>query len=149
MILDVLESAEKYTSLNPHFTAAFDFLHRADLADLFEGRNTVDGDNAYAVVIKGPGRKPEEGQLETHDKYIDIQYVVSGIDTMGWKARKDLGPANGASDERNDVAFYNDAPDAWTVVKPGMFAIYFPEDAHLPMITDGDLHKVVIKVAIT
>jgi YhcH/YjgK/YiaL family protein len=148
MILDVIENAYKYTSLNPYFEAAFDFLHRADIADLFEGKNEVDGNNAYAIVVKAPGRKPDEGLLETHDKYIDIQMVISGIDTMGWKARKDLGPATETSDPHNDVAFYKDKPDAWTTVKPGMFAIYFPEDAHLPMISDGDLHKIVVKVAV-
>ncbi len=148
MILDILENGEKYTSLNPHFTAAFEFLNRADIADLFEGRNEVDGDNAYAIVIKAPGRKPDEGLLETHDNYIDIQFVVSGVDSIGWKARKDLGPTTDASDPRNDVAFYEDKPDAWTIVRPGMFAIYFPEDAHLPMISGGDLHKIVVKVAV-
>ncbi len=148
MILDTLENIEAYASLNPNFATAFAFLRDTDLAQLPIGKNEVDGDKVYAVGIKGPGRKPDEGLLETHDKYIDIQLVLRGVDTMGWKARKDLGPTTDASDPRNDVAFYGDKPDAWTVVKAGMFAIYFPEDAHLPMISDGELHKVVVKVAI-
>ena len=52
MILDVLECIEQYASLNPHFAAAFEFLHRADIADLLEGRNEIDGDNVFAMVVK-------------------------------------------------------------------------------------------------
>ena len=103
MILDTLENIEAYASLNPNFATAFAFLRDTDLAQLPIGKNEVDGDKVYAVGIKGPGRKPDEGLLETHDKYIDIQLVLRGVDTMGWKARKDLGPTTDASDPRNDV----------------------------------------------
>ncbi|BCS86782.1 YhcH/YjgK/YiaL family protein [Pseudodesulfovibrio sediminis] len=148
MILDVLDNCDRYAALNPHFTTAFAFLKRQDLAKLPEGQHEVDGDAVYAVVAKGPGRAPEDARIETHDHYIDIQYVISGTDSMGWKARKSLGAPTDASDPRADVAFYEDAPTIWTAVTPGMFAIYFPEDGHLPMISDGELHKVIMKVAV-
>jgi YhcH/YjgK/YiaL family protein len=148
MILDVLGNCDAYADLNPHFAKAFEFLRRNDLTNLPEGRHEVDGDNVYAVVAKGVGRKPEEAMIETHDRYIDIQYVVSGTDTMGWKPRRDLGPAADASEPAKDVAFYKDTPTVWSKVTPGMLAIYFPEDAHLPMISDSDLHKVIMKVAV-
>ncbi|QGY41643.1 DUF386 family protein [Pseudodesulfovibrio cashew] len=148
MILDVLENADAYVAMNPHFTKAFAFLRQPGLDRLAEGRHEVDGENVYAVVAMGPGRKPENALIETHDRYIDIQFVLKGMDTIGWKARKDLGPATEASDPRSDVAFYPDAPSVWTPVGPGMFGIYFPEDGHLPMISEGELHKVIMKVAV-
>lgn len=148
MILGVLDSADAYVRLNKHFATAFAFLRRPDLADLEEGRHDVDGKNVYAVVAKGKGRTPLEAQIETHDNYIDIQYVISGTDTMGWKSRRDLGSETEHPDPRNDVAFYSDAPTVWTEVTPGMFAIYFPHDAHMPMISEGELHKVIMKVAV-
>ena len=146
MILDTLDNADAYASLNPHFAAAFAFLRRKGLDRLPEGRHEVDGDAVYAVVAKGMGRKPEDALIETHDLYIDIQYVLHGTDTMGWKTRRDLGPETDASDLRNDVAFYQDKPTSWCAVQPGMLAIFFPEDGHLPMISDGELHKVIVKV---
>lgn len=147
MILDILENASTYETLNPHFAKAFAFLRRPDLANLTEGRHEVDGDNVFAVVAKGVGRKPDEALIETHDNYIDIQFVLTGVDNIGWKARKDLGPVAEAKPE-NDVAFYEDAPTAWSSVGPGSFGIYFPEDGHLPMISDEELHKVIMKVAV-
>lgn len=148
MILDALENADKYICMHPHFATAFAMLRRANIALLPEGRMEIDGDNVYAVVAKGKGKRPEDGLLETHDDYIDIQYVISGTDNIGWKARKTLGPATDEYDPRKDVAFYEDTPDAWSDVGPGMFGIYFPDDAHMPMISDGYLHKIIIKVAV-
>jgi YhcH/YjgK/YiaL family protein len=87
MILDILENADRYTALHPSFSTAFAVLRRKDIALLPEGRIEIDGDEVYAVIIKGKGRIPEDGRLETHDRYIDIHYVISGTDTIGWKAR--------------------------------------------------------------
>lgn len=148
MILDHIDNANRYACLNPRFATAFAMLRRSNIELLPEGRMEIDGDNLYAMIIKEPGRKPEEAMLETHDKYIDVQYVISGTDTMGWKTRKRLGKASDASKPENDVLFYDDEPDAWTEVTPGMFAIYFPEDAHMPMISENILHKIVVKVAV-
>jgi len=45
------------------------------------------------------------------------------------------------------VDFYEDPPTHWTDITPGMLGIYFPEDGHMPMISEGELHKVIVKVA--
>ncbi|WP_272700615.1 YhcH/YjgK/YiaL family protein [Desulfovibrio sp. Fe33] len=147
MILDDLNAADLYAALNPRFPAAFAFLRRPDLADLPTGRIDLE-DGLYAVVAKGPGRKAEDALIETHDHYIDLAYVISGTDNIGWKARRDLGPSVEASDPRSDVAFYSDAPTHWAEVLPGMIAVYFPEDAHMPMISDGEIHKIIMKVRV-
>ena len=147
MILDVLTNADRYAGLNPRFPAAIAFLRRPDLAELEPGRIDLE-DGLYAVIAKGPGRKVGDALIETHDQYIDLAYGISGTDTIGWKARRDLGPTTEASDPRNDVAFYHDAPTHWAEVAPGMIAVYFPEDAHMPMISDGEVHKVIMKVRV-
>lgn len=145
MILDILENASRYADLNTRFRAAFDFLRRTGLDSLPVGRVEIDGP-LYAMVAKGPGRAPMDALIETHDRYIDIHYILSGSETIGWKARAELGPATEAPDPRRDVTFYPDKPVAWTTLSPGMIAIHFPEDAHMPMLSGSDIHKVVVKV---
>ncbi|MGZ8545586.1 MAG: YhcH/YjgK/YiaL family protein, partial [Flavisolibacter sp.] len=44
--------------------------------------------------------------------------------------------------------FYSDAPDMFFQLKPGQFAIFFPDDVHAPMIGDAEIKKLVIKVKI-
>lgn len=148
MIIDSLEQFSQYVRLNPRFATAYAVLNRANLAPLPEGRLEVDGIHVYAEVIRAPGRKPAEAPLETHDQYIDIHFVLDGTDTIGWKARKDLGSPREKEDPNADVLFYDDEPDAWVQIKPGQFAICFPEDGHAPMVSMGEVHKVVVKVIV-
>ncbi|MCF7838677.1 MAG: YhcH/YjgK/YiaL family protein, partial [Candidatus Marinimicrobia bacterium] len=54
----------------------------------------------------------------------------------------------GAWDDAKDCRLYTDACDAWVAIQPGQFAVFFPEDAHLPLVGRGRLHKVVVKVAV-
>ncbi|WP_147820133.1 YhcH/YjgK/YiaL family protein [Salidesulfovibrio onnuriiensis] len=145
MIIDILENAARYEALNPGFAVAFEFLRRADLGGLAEGRHDIEGD-LFAVVAHGPGRDRREAPLEVHRKYIDIQYVVSGSDEMGWKPAATCGRVSVPFDADKDVGFFTDTPDLWAPVRPGMFAIFFPWDAHQPMTGHGEIRKVIVKV---
>mgnify|MGYP001396388101 FL=1 len=149
MILDVLEHAHCYLALNKGFAGAMEFLLRPDLKELPIGKYEIDGDRVYAMVSKDPGRRREDALLETHERYIDIQLVLAGTDDMGWKPKSLCRQPSGEYDRRNDIQFFADEPDAWLSVRSGAFVVFFPEDAHMPLISSGRLHKVVVKVAVT
>lgn len=148
MILDVLENAHRYLPLNKGFAKAIEFLLRPDLKELPAGKYEIDGDRVYATASKDPGRKKEDALLETHEKYIDIQLVLAGTDDMGWKPRSSCKQPSGEYDQKRDVQLFADEPEAWLSTESGSFAIFFPEDAHMPLISSGQLHKVVVKVAV-
>lgn len=148
MILDRLTCAEQYVGLHPGLAAAFRLLAPGQLTDLPAGRHELDGSRLFAVVVREPGRGRDSARLESHRQYIDIQYVVSGDDVMGWKGTDLCAEPDGAFDTVKDIGFYHDAPDAWIAVPPGGFALFFPQDAHAPMAGQGELHKVVMKVAV-
>ncbi len=148
MILDVFANAHLYAPFHPGFAYAFAFLSMEGLHDLANGRYEIDGDRVYALVQRGPGRSREEAFLETHDQYIDIQYVLEGTDNMGWKPRFRCSEAMREHCETPDVTFYRDDPDTWILVEKGAFVIFFPEDAHLPSISSEEIHKVVVKIAV-
>jgi len=149
MILDVLENAHRYLALNKVFAKAFEFLSRSDLKELPVGKYEIDGDCIYAMVSKEPGRKKEDALLETHDKYIDIQLILAGTDTMGWKPKSLCKQPAQGYDQKSDIEFFADKPDAWLATETGAFVIFFPEDAHMPLISPTQIHKVVVKVAAT
>ncbi len=148
MILDVLENSHRYLPLNKGFAKAFEFLLRADLKELPTGRYEIDGERVFAIVAKDQGRKKEDGLLEIHEKYIDIQLILEGTDTMGWRPKASCEKPAGPYDPDKDLQFYQDEPDAWLATKGGAFAIFFPEDAHLPLISSGQIHKVIAKIAV-
>ena len=148
MILDVLENAHRYLTLNNGFGKAFEFLMRSGLKELPVGKYEIDRERVYATVARDPGRKKEDALLETHKKYIDIQLILAGTDTMGWKPKSSCRHPSGEYNQEADIQFFADGPDAWLSTGSGAFAIFFPEDAHMPLISSGQIHKVVVKVAV-
>ncbi|MBI3958385.1 MAG: YhcH/YjgK/YiaL family protein [Chloroflexi bacterium] len=148
MILSPLSQADRYAGLHPRFAAAFAFLRQEGLAALPPGRYEIDGSQLFALITNGPGRSREVGKLESHRAYIDIQYVAAGIDKMGWKSTPTCTRPQSAFDTAKDAVLYDDTPDAFVATGPGSFTIFFPEDAHTPLLSPGNLHKVVVKIAI-
>ena len=147
MILDVLENAHRYPALHKGFAEAFEFLRRPDLKELPAGKYEIDAESVYAIMSKQNGRRKEDALLETHERYIDIQLVLAGTDEMGWKPKSLCKKPAGEYDQKNDEQIFMDEPDAWISTQSGAFVIFFPEDAHMPLISSGPIHKVVVKVA--
>jgi biofilm protein TabA len=146
MILDRIENAVAYAALYPGLSAAFDFLRRSDLAALPDGRHAIDGSRVYAEVARRNLRGRGDGRLECHRAAIDVQYVVAGEEEMGWRPVPACTQPVGAYDAAKDLLFFSDAPDAWIALRPGQFVVFFPDDAHLPLVGQGAVHKVVVKV---
>lgn len=148
MIVDDLSQANKYEALHPRFKQAFEFLTSNNLEALSLGKHTIDGDNLFAIVVNEDAVPMLEStsQFECHNQYIDIQYVFGGLETVGYKHRETCVEPRGEYNAEKDVLFYEDAPDFFFKLFPGQFGIYFPSDVHAPMIGDGKIRKVVIKV---
>ncbi len=147
MILAPLEQAERYLSLHPAFAAAFDYLRGQDFRELPEGRMELT-EKMYAMVSRSPTRRRDEARLEAHRRYIDIQYVISGNEEMGWRPRSRCQQTHVGYHVEKDIEFYADAPENYIAVQPADFVIFFPEDAHAPLIGNGTIHKVVVKVRV-
>jgi len=146
MILDVLENAHRYLVMNKGFAKAVEFLLRPELKELPVGKYEIDGERVFAMVSKDMGLKKEDALLETHEKFIDIQLVLSGTDDIGWKPKSLCKQPSGEYDPNSDLQFFTDTPNTWLSIESGEFAIFFPEDAHMPMISSGKIHKVVVKI---
>lgn len=149
MILDTLQNAPAYEILNPRFPLAFSRLRQlAVRGDLPEGRIDIQGDDIFALVVKGSGKPKDDARTETHRRYIDIQYTADGVDLIGWIPASECVSALGYDDQK-DLEFYRDRPADWLAVKQGKFAVFFPADAHAPMANTGQpITKIVIKVAV-
>jgi biofilm protein TabA len=148
IIIDKLDRAERYFNMHPAFEMAFAFLRRDDLAELPAEKYQIDGDRLFCMISKGHGRSRAEAKLEAHRKYIDIQYVIAGTDEMGWKPTADCKMIGLEYDADKDIMFFKDPPDSWTKVKAGSFVIFFPQDSHAPLVSSGEIHKAVLKVAV-
>jgi YhcH/YjgK/YiaL family protein len=116
--------------------------------ELPEGRIELDGELIYAMFGNGTGKPLDKARTETHRRYIDIQYVVSGTDFIGWMPVSGCHLSEGYNDAK-DVEFYPNRPDLWFRLESGQFAIFLPHDAHAPMANEGQpVRKIVVKVAV-
>ena len=80
------------------------------------------------------------------NRFIDIQIPLSGVEVMGYTPREDLPEAEYNADK--DISFYHGLAESYIPVKPGMFVIFFPQDAHAPGVTPDGVKKVIVKVLV-
>ena len=148
MILSNLANADRYATLHPQFPRAFEFMRNTDLLALAPGRYPIIDKQLSVIVENVPGRARADAKLECHRKYIDIQLVLEGTDEMGWKALADCRePVSDYSAEK-DIQFFRDVPATWIATPPGAFCIFFPDDAHAPLVSNGNIRKAIFKIAV-
>ena len=147
MIVDKIENLKDYACLNPLFADVVDYISRTDLSAQLAGKHVIKGEDLFANFNFCKGKRPEEAALETHNAMIDIQMPLNHAETIGYTPRAELAETD--YDEANDISFYPCAAQQYVTLQPGMFAIFFPQDAHAPAICEyDDLRKIIFKVAL-
>jgi len=149
MIIDTLQNAPRYFSVHPLFAKAFEFIGQTDLANAPDGKSDiVEGLKAIFSNKAGTTAEASVAKFECHNKHIDIQLCINGVETIGWKPREKCVTENGGYNPDKDVQLYHEQPDMYFQLTNGQFAIFFPEDVHAPMIGEGVIKKLVLKVKI-
>ncbi|MGE0755876.1 MAG: YhcH/YjgK/YiaL family protein [Pirellulaceae bacterium] len=149
MIVDRLANLELYRGLQPRWIKALEFLRDSDLATLPLGRHDLDGDQLFALVQEYTTRDESQCRWEAHERYCDVQYLVTGEERIGVANIDDLRVTE-PYDAAKDVAFFEGDGDAITL-RAGTFAIFAPQDVHKPCVHRGSpaaVRKVVIKSAV-
>lgn len=136
----------------PSLRKACDFLRGRDLDALPDGRVDIDGDRVFALVQRYETVVTEAPKFEYHRKYIDVQFIVSGEEVIGWASDGTMTVSE-AYDEKKDICFGTVKKGTWTPVhlQAGQLMVLWPEDAHAPKLAAGEplpVMKIVIKVAV-
>ena len=150
MILDSLSNASLYALISPRLAEGFRFLRAAPLKTLPVGRTDIAGSSLFALIQDYQTKPVEQGFWESHRRYIDIQYIVTGVEKLGHSPVENLRVTD-PYDEGKDLIKYAGAGGDFLTLREGQFAVFFPQDGHMPGIRiDGPaaVRKVVVKVAI-
>jgi len=151
MIIDKLENWEFY-HYGPVWEQIFEFLISLT-SDSEEKRYNIQGDDIFAEVSKYNTRPSKGALLETHRKYADIHVVLTESERIECST-KDKLVVDIPYDGMKDVEFYKyiDLEMISIKVIPGIFALFFPQDAHMPGLifnkTPESVKKVVVKVRV-
>lgn len=150
MIVDILDHAGRYSAIDPVLAAGLAYLGKAVGSELPDGKHPIDGERLRASVSSYRTREPAEVPFEAHRRHIDIQYLLSGSETMFWMPREGCSVREAYSAEK-DIELLADGPAASLIARQGVFLVFFPQDAHKPgCFTTGpeDVRKLVIKVLV-
>lgn len=149
--VDAAEFKKQYEANKTTWDKVFKFLaDSAKLATLAPGKYPIDGKNAYASITYAPSKTFEASKWESHRKYIDLQYVISGEEKIG-EVPVSKATVTEPYNEAKDAAHYS-SDGTYYIATPKEFYLFFPADAHRPSIkVDGfdNVKKLVIKIAYT
>ncbi|HEY5468917.1 MAG TPA: YhcH/YjgK/YiaL family protein [Bacteroidales bacterium] len=145
------EFAISYFKNKERWDKAFTFLKSNDLPKLEVKRFEIDGVNVFAPVTDYLSKNEEDANFEAHRKYIDIQYVINGVEmeqvaplTM---KKEEVTPYN----EVKDIEFMTVTKSSSYKATPDRFFIFFPSEAHRPGIKAGEnsqVRKIVVKIKV-
>lgn len=145
MVLDYLKNLSNYEGCNKYLSKITEFIANNNLKELAKGKYDL-GDECFVNILES--NPTTSTKWESHVKYLDIQYIVTGSETIVW----------------NDFSFmqnkteYDEVKDRYLgtgegqaiTVEEGMFMLLFPSDAHCPGIKAHDdfVKKAVFKIKI-
>ncbi|MDA0750637.1 MAG: YhcH/YjgK/YiaL family protein [Verrucomicrobia bacterium] len=148
MIIDEICKADEYFDLSEGIRTALRFLQETDMDALEPGRHTVEGDRVFAIVESYQTKPMADGFWEAHLKHLDVQCVISGEEQIGYAPVSSMV----AEPYDEDRDFYKLKGNGnFVTLRPGMFALLKPQDAHMPGISiqeSRQVKKIVIKVRI-
>lgn len=150
MIFDILKHAELYYPLHEKMKVAFDYLRNNDFDNIEPGKYEIDGEDVYAIVQQYDSKPLSSGKWEAHKKYLDIQYIHSGKEKMGYSNSQKMIVTQEYSDY-NDIMFLKGEGN-FLIAEAGSFSIFLPTDIHMPGIAmhlSAPIRKVVIKIRVS
>ena len=114
MIISKLENSSRIEPLHPLFKRLFDYVKQHDLLSQVPQKIILKGDELFIYHVLLEGKKKSEQPLEIHQDYIDVHILLSGKETIGWKAREAITQATQAYDKAPNSALYGDTPTTYT-----------------------------------
>lgn len=142
MIVDKINNIEQYSGLNISTTKIKNFIKYVEEFNLEDGRYDTLGDNMFALIETYYTKPVNECKLESHEKHIDLQYIIEGREFMNWASTENLVVSENLLIEEDLLFYENISSKGAILVEKGFFAIFFPNDAHMPKVQANKSEKV-------
>ena len=147
MIIANIKDAKRYESLCKEFAKAFEYLKTLN-NDTPVGKFEGDGfrGSVATFVTSDTAKDGTEKLIEAHRDYLDIHYVISGSECVGYSDIDKL-TVEREYDAEGDYLLLRGEVNR-LILSPGEFCIVFPEDAHIPGMIGNtpSFIKAVVKI---
>jgi YhcH/YjgK/YiaL family protein len=149
MVYDKIENATSYYGISPGVEKALRFLQETDLNALKEGKTPLDGDDVVVNCWKSTTQPYSTAKLETHDRFLDLHYLVDGKEDVFCGFVQDTSKLLEKKPDI-DCTFYEGFSRPLPI-GAHRFLLFFPTDTHAPGLNHGDKEsqinkKILIKI---
>ena len=130
-----------------------DFAEKNDFKVLEDNTYEISGKNLFYILTSyKTADSISEKYAELHRKYIDIQILLYGEEKFGYSDISSVKKVYKEYDEEKDIELFSTVENEdFFLLKPSMFAVFFPEDVHRPGLSAGvsrSVRKVIFKLAV-
>ncbi len=150
MIFSSIYAKDDITKYPQAIQTAIEYLKANDFVTMETGVYEIQGKDIYAQVFDSETGAVETKRPEVHEKYIDVQFLASGKEKLGFTPDTGNYEVDERIDER-DLIFYKAVEnEGFIEATPGCYSIFFPADVHRPAVASGEpmkVRKVVVKVS--
>lgn len=149
MIADRFENMGLYSPIYRNLEKAIAFLSSTDFASWECGRKEIDADKLACIVVDRVLEKAPEF-WESHRKYIDVHYVLSGEEEIWYTPCTDLKKLRDYEDGDDSELFKGEAGRSSSLkLQKGDVMVFFPGEIHMtngPCGGKESVRKVILKV---
>ncbi len=130
---------------------ALRYIAETDFTKVENGKYHLDGDKVFVQVNRYATEAKDSKKPESHNAYIDVQYLGEGTEKIYYTAKSDTHQVIEDYAKDRDLLFYADAGEKDCVtLGDGVFAVFFPWELHRPgcnAVEGGcNVQKIVVKV---
>ena len=152
MIFDKMDNISDYFEELPLLKKIEEFVADFNHKKLSDGTYEIDGKRVFAMIQSyRTKQQTQEMMFEAHKKYIDLQYIVNGIEKIRWAKLDKVDLVEERYSSGGDIAFYEGNVMFDFTLTKGTFLLLYPEDAHLPGLSvqkDINVRKIVFKIQV-
>ena len=145
MIYDNIEKASRYSDLGELLAKGFSAIQ--DYVGREPGHYEIDGDNLFLLVLHYDSVPVDNKKWEALHRYIDIQYIESGSEFIGFGELSAMTVDTPYKSEGDSELYTGEG--VMLPMRSGSFAVFFPEEPHMPgvaMNAPEPVKKIVVKV---
>lgn len=139
-------------SLPDPIQKAIKYLQETNFSILEKGKHSIQGEDMFAVITEYRTRPKSELNAESHKKYLDIHFVISGEEIIGVAPKSFENRSIREYSKNDDSTLYNEVKNEVDApILTRNYAILFPEEIHRPGCDykgRGNVKKAIVKVSV-
>lgn len=147
MIFDSIKNKENYRDCQRLYQILC-YLDNLTPGELPLPNTALDEEGTFCNPVSFRSKPEKECRYEAHQQYIDLHYIVSGVEGIATADVTGLSVET-PYDPKKDIGFYTGRAAGTCWLRKGDFMVCYPSDAHKVAMMEErpeEVRKVVVKI---